>query len=105
MFNKPEFKPELSEIVAFNRECLMCVSESITDGLDSMDYPVFMDDQIRNRKCTPKQVLKAWSKNKILWEYGYACYLSETSVRLIKKYFLFKVKKHMYKKEQELLSE
>jgi len=83
----------------------MCVSESLTDGLDSMDYPVFMEDQIRNRKCTSKQILKAWSKNKILWKYGYAGYLSETSVGLLKKYFLYKIKKRMYKKEQELLNE
>jgi hypothetical protein len=90
--DKPKFKMTVDEMLGFNDDCCLAAQQCPQWNKNWLE-----DRDICTGKVKPKDLVKHWKAERVLWELGYSEGLSLDALEVFKEYKAFKEKLKAWK--------
>jgi len=95
---KPEFKMDIEEMIEFQDGCDAAASHCMQYD---PDYYCIDDRKIFRGKQNPANLLKHWAESGELWEFGYDKFLDEDTLKVFKRYHVYRAELAIWELENE----
>jgi hypothetical protein len=96
--DKPKFQMTKQEMLSFNDACAQA-----TFKCPQVNRSVGPKDRdILQGSVKPKDLVKLWKKDSVLWHYGYSCELPDFALEIFERYKLYKARKLVWKHENKI---